>query len=102
MFGQRSLELTLVLGCLAAGCVTNTRQQLSAGPTGCAPEHIVISEEERLAWVATCNGQRFRCSAGPTAVCSPEQPGNAPSPPSPAPPSKPDRPIQSPEEGITP
>ena len=85
-----------ILGCFS---LTEMRQQTSAGPTGCAPERIEVSEQQTLAWVATSNGHRYRCSGS---VCNPEQRGNLPSvsatsAPTPAPPEKP---IPSPEEGV--
>ena len=59
------LLLVVSISAAALGCLslTEMRQQASAGPTGCAPERIVVTEQEDLAWVATCNSRRFRCSA---------------------------------------
>jgi hypothetical protein len=95
------LLLSVSISAAAVGwlSLTEVRQQASAGPTGCAPERIMVSEQETLAWVATCNGHWYRCSGS---VCSPEQPAILPSAPAtsataPAPPQKP---IPSPEEGV--
>ncbi len=105
---RRTFWLGLLGGCVAAaltGCSpfspTEARQQMSAGPTGCAPERVDVSEQESYAWVATCNGRRFRCSAGFPVVCTAEQPGNAPPPPAPLPPPPPEKPLPNPEDGIS-
>jgi hypothetical protein len=95
-FDRAVLVLSLCVTVSGCGYLTETRRQASAGQTGCAPERIEVSEEERAAWVATCNGRRYRCSAGADASCTPEAPGNEPAslPPPPTP-------MPDPEMGVT-
>jgi hypothetical protein len=100
-FDRAVLVLSFCVTVSGCGYLTETRRQMSAGQTGCAPERIQVSEEERVAWVATCDGRRYRCSAGAAASCTPEAPGNEPTSYSTASPTAPPTPIADPEMGIT-
>jgi hypothetical protein len=59
---QRALLLCLFSGCASA----NAMVAITSGQTGCAPDAIMISEEDggwgSITWRADCDGRVYRCS----------------------------------------
>lgn len=70
----------LLLPLLLSGCTTvGKMQSASAGPTGCSPQAIEISNHQSgfnspETWEAKCDGKKYICSAfGFSVNCSPSK-----------------------------
>lgn len=66
MFRSKLLILPLAsMVALLWGCTvtTETKLEMTSGEIGCAPEDLVISDEEDRTWAATCADKTFRCTA---------------------------------------
>ncbi len=81
------LGLLALLALLGGGCTTLA--EVSAGQTGCAPEEIVVTDENSSwgarTWTATCNGTPYQCSAHgggenstPQVSCAPKRGATTP------------------------